>query len=298
MLSGIIVIDKEPGFTSHDVVAKMRGICGQRKIGHTGTLDPMATGVLPVCLGNATKLCDLLTEKDKEYEAQLLLGVTTDTQDVTGRELSRREVSLNEEQVREAVYSFQGEYSQIPPMYSAIKVNGKRLYQLARQGKEVERPARRVTIGKIEILDVSLPLVTIRVLCSKGTYIRTLCADIGEKLGCGGIMKSLNRTRSGSFFLKDAVTLSKLEALRDQNRLEEVLIPPDQVFASNPLLHVLEAYQSLVENGNPVYVEQTREKKAFGPGEWVRIYRSDESFAGIYAYDEQRRQYRPVKMFL
>ena len=165
MLSGIIVIDKEPGFTSHDVVAKMRGICGQRKIGHTGTLDPMATGVLPVCLGNATKLCDLLTEKDKEYEAQLLLGVTTDTQDVTGRELSRREVSLNEEQVREAVYSFQGEYSQIPPMYSAIKVNGKRLYQLARQGKEVERQARRVTIGKTEIFDVSLPLVTIRVFC-------------------------------------------------------------------------------------------------------------------------------------
>ena len=266
MLSGIIVIDKEPGFTSHDVVAKMRGICGQRKIGHTGTLDPMATGVLPVCLGNATKLCDLLTEKDKEYEAQLLLGVTTDTQDVTGRELSRKEVSLNEEQVREAVYSFQGEYSQIPPMYSAIKINGKRLYQLARQGKEVERQARRVTMGRSKY-GCKPSLVTIRVLCSKGNLHQNPLCRYRRKAGLRRRHEKVSpEPGREAFFLKDAVTLSKLEALRDPNRLEEVLIPPDQVFASNPLLHVLEAYQSLVENGEPCLCGADQGEEGFWTG--------------------------------
>ena len=207
MLDGIIVVNKEAGFTSNDVVAKMRGICRQKKVGHTGTLDPDATGVLPVCLGSGTKLCDMLAERDKEYVAELLLGVSTDTQDVSGTVLSERDVEASEEQVREAVMSFLGPYDQVPPMYSALKVNGKKLYELAREGKEIERKARRVEILELEILDVALPVVKMRVVCTKGTYIRTLCADIGEKLGCGGTMKSLQRTRVGRYRLEDALTL-------------------------------------------------------------------------------------------
>ena len=171
MLNGIINIYKEKGFTSHDVVAKMRGICRQKKIGHTGTLDPDATGVLPVCLGCGTKLCDMLTDKDKEYVTELLLGVTTDTQDVTGQVLTQNAVEVSEEQVKEAIMSFLGDYMQVPPMYSALKVNGKKLYELARAGKEVERQARPVKILDLEILEMNLPVVKIRVACSKGTYI-------------------------------------------------------------------------------------------------------------------------------
>ena len=190
MMNGIIIIDKETGFTSHDVVAKMRGICGQRKIGHTGTLDPLATGVLPVCLGSATKLCDMLADRDKEYETELLLGTETDTQDITGQILARYPVDISEDRVKDAVFSFAGEYLQVPPMYSALKVGGKKLYELARAGKEVERKARPVQIYELEILEYRLPVVRMRVACSKGTYIRTLCADIGQKLGCGGTMQS------------------------------------------------------------------------------------------------------------
>ena len=196
MIHGIINVYKEKGFTSHDVVAKLRGIVGQKKIGHTGTLDPDATGVLPVCLGKATKLCDLLTDKNKTYEAVLLLGKTTDTQDITGEVLEEKSTeALTEEKVREAIEGFIGDYEQIPPMYSALKVNGKKLYELAREGKVIERKARPVKILDIQILEIDLPKVRMEVSCSKGTYIRTLCHDIGEKLGCGGCMESLMRTR-------------------------------------------------------------------------------------------------------
>ena len=232
MLNGIIVIDKEPGFTSHDVVAKMRGICGQRKIGHTGTLDPAAMGVLPVCLGSATKLCDMLTEKDKEYVAELLLGVETDTQDTTGEVLARKPVEVTEEQVRQAIAGFVGHYNQVPPMYSALKVNGKKLYELAREGKEVERKARPVEILEIEILAMDLPVVKMRVACSKGTYIRTLCSDIGAALGCGGTMSSLRRIRAGGFHLKQAVTLEYVAEMAEQGRAEELLLPVDSLFSA------------------------------------------------------------------
>ena len=188
MIHGIINVYKEKGFTSHDVVAKLRGIVGQKKIGHTGTLDPDATGVLPVCLGKATKLCDLLTDKDKTYEAVMLLGMTTDTQDITGRILEDKSTeTLTADKVREVIESFIGDYDQIPPMYSALKVNGKKLYELAREGKVVERKARPVKILDIRIIEMDLPRVRMEVSCSKGTYIRTLCHDIGEQLGCGGI---------------------------------------------------------------------------------------------------------------
>lgn len=298
MLNGIIVIEKEAGFTSHDVVAKMRGICKQKKIGHTGTLDPAATGVLPVCLGSGTKLCDMLTEKDKEYVAELLLGVSTDTQDTTGQVLEEMPVTASDEEVRQAIMSFVGDYMQIPPMYSALKVNGKKLYELARAGKEVERQARPVRIEELEILSYEAPVATIRVVCSKGTYIRTLCSDIGEKLGCGGTMKSLKRTRVGSFTLEKAVTLSELEKLRDEDRLSEILCPVDNAFAACPALHVKAEFHKLVDNGNSFFPNQTCEEETYGQEEWVRVYREDGSFVGVYAYDTERRWYKPVKMFL
>ena len=189
MIHGILNVRKEKGYTSHDVVAKLRGITRQKKIGHTGTLDPDAVGVLPVCLGRATRLCDMITDRDKTYETVLLLGRTTDTQDIGGQTIrTGRTEGLKEDEVRRVIWEFVGEYAQIPPMYSALKVNGRKLYELAREGKEVERKARNVQIFGIEILKAELPRVWMRVKCSKGTYIRTLCHDIGERLSCGGCM--------------------------------------------------------------------------------------------------------------
>ena len=297
MYNGIINIYKEKGFTSHDVVAKMRGICKQKKIGHTGTLDPDAVGVLPVCLGSGTKLCDMLTDKDKEYVAELLLGVETDTQDISGQIIKKSEPVQDENFVREAVLSFQGEYMQVPPMYSALKVNGKKLYELARAGKEVERQARPVRIHEIEILEIKLPVVKIRVACSKGTYIRTLCADIGQKLGCGGTMQSLLRTKVGIFKAEDAITLAQLEELRDTVGIEKKLYTVDSVFAELPALHVAEEFCKLLDNGNAFYTKQTLEKKKYPENEWVRVYGKNK-FYGIYAYEEEKHRYKPVKMFL
>lgn len=298
MIHGIVIIDKEAGFTSHDVVAKLRGICGQKKIGHTGTLDPAATGVLPVCLGSATKLCDMLTDRDKEYVAELLLGVSTDTQDTTGTVLFERRVEATGEEVLKVCEGFVGPYDQVPPMYSALKIDGKRLYQLAREGKSVERKPRHVMIHELEVLECRLPVVKLRVACSKGTYIRTLCADIGEKLGCGGTMQSLRRTRSGGFSLEDAMTLGELQKLKDAGRLPTVVHSVDSVFGDCPRLHIEEAYDLLLENGNPILTECTVEKEQYAAGKWVRFYRQDDSFAGIYAYDKEKKKYMPVKMFL
>ena len=298
MINGIVIIHKEPGFTSHDVVAKMRGICGQKKIGHTGTLDPAAAGVLPVCLGSATKLWDMLTDKDKEYVAELLLGVETDTQDTTGRVLAQHPVTVSREAVEETVFSFLGAYGQIPPMYSALKVDGRRLYELARAGKEVERKARPVTIHELEILEYRPPIVAFRAVCSKGTYIRTLCADIGEQLGCGGTMQSLRRTRVGDFRLENAITLGRLQQLRDEGRLNQAVLPVESVFLDCPAIHVREEFIGLLENGNRLVPEQTEEKTVYTGGKWVRMYGKDELFRGIYAYEEVNACYKPVKMFL
>lgn len=298
MINGIIIVNKETGFTSHDVVAKLRGICGQKKIGHTGTLDPAATGVLPVCLGSGTKLCDMLTDRDKEYVAELLLGVETDTQDTTGSVLRESPVTVTEEEVSRACLSFLGDYDQIPPMYSALKVDGKKLYELARAGKEVERKARRVRILELEILEMRLPVVKLRVVCSKGTYIRTLCSDIGQKLGCGGAMQSLQRTKAGRFRLEDALTLGELQQLKDSGELERVVQPVDSLFEETPALHVTAEAARLLENGNALLPVQFAETVTPEPERWVRVYRPDGRFAGIYAYEEQKRWYRPVKMFL
>lgn len=298
MINGIIIVNKETGFTSHDVVAKLRGICGQKKIGHTGTLDPAATGVLPVCLGSGTKLCDMLTDRDKEYVAELLLGVETDTQDTMGSVLRESPVTVTEEEVSRACLSFLGDYDQIPPMYSALKVDGKKLYELARAGKEVERKARRVRILELEILEMRLPVVKLRVVCSKGTYIRTLCSDIGQKLGCGGAMQSLQRTKVGRFRLEDALTLGELQQLKDSGELERVVQPVDSLFEETPALHVTAEAARLLENGNELFPAQFAETVTPEPERWVRVYRPDGRFAGIYAYEEQKRWYRPVKMFL
>lgn len=297
-VNGIIIVNKEAGFTSHDVVAKMRGICGQRKIGHTGTLDPQATGVLPVCLGSATKLCDLLSDKKKEYVAELLLGVKTDTQDTTGQVLEERKVETSEEEILRICAGFLGEQEQVPPMYSALKVNGKKLYELAREGKVVERKARPITIYELEVQEIALPVVRLRVLCSKGTYIRTLCEDIGEALGCGGAMQSLVRTRVERFFLQEAATLRELQEYKDAGRLSERLIPVEEVFGDCPVLHVTEDAAQLLENGNRLKPEHTAEKTIYGNGRWVRLRRPDESFAGIYSFDKETGWYKPVKMFL
>lgn len=298
MLNGIINVYKEAGYTSHDVVAKMRGICGQKKIGHTGTLDPEAVGVLPVCLGSGTKLCDMLADRDKEYVAELLLGVRTDTQDTTGQILEQKEVRVSEEEVRAVILGFQGEYQQVPPMYSALKVDGKKLYELARAGKEVERKARPVCIHEIEILDMQLPVVRIRVACSKGTYIRTLCHDIGSELGCGGAMASLKRTRVGEFGLEASLTLGQLQELRDNGALESAVKGVEACFQQYPALHVTKEHQKLIDNGNSFYPSQTVEKKKYPEGEWVRVYNEASRFYGIYAYEGSRHWYKPVKMFL
>lgn len=298
MINGILNVYKEAGYTSHDVVAKLRGICRQKKIGHTGTLDPDAVGVLPVCLGNATRLCDMLTDKSKEYEAVLLLGKVTDTQDISGKVLEEHPVLMEEEQAVEAVLSFLGSYEQIPPMYSALKVNGKKLYELARAGKEVERAGRPVEIHRIDILSVALPEITFRVACSKGTYIRTLCHDIGRKLGCGGTMKSLKRTRVGTFTIDDALPLGELEKLAAEGRLEEYVIPADAMFPELPCLTIRDSFRRLLENGNSFYSNQVREELEAVDGIRVKVYDTEGRFYGIYAFSDEKGRYQPVKMFL
>lgn len=305
-MDGIINVYKEKGYTSHDVVAKMRGILRMKKIGHTGTLDPEAEGVLPVCLGKGTKLCDLLTDKTKEYRAVLLLGRETDTQDLTGRVLAEQEVERSEEMgqaVTEAVMSFLGPYLQVPPMYSALKVNGKKLYELARAGKEVERQPRPVEILELEIEKLELPRVTMRVMCSKGTYIRTLCHDIGRKAGCGGCMESLVRTRVDRFGIRESLRLSEIERLRDLGELDRYVWPVDAVFAGLPGLVMLPAGDRLVHNGNPfgpefAEADPKTEEKVPKAGGNARVYDSKGEFIGIYRYEEKKGRYQPQKIFL
>ncbi len=309
-MNGIINVYKEKDFTSFDVVAKLRGILKQRKIGHTGTLDPDAVGVLPICLGSATKLCDILTDKKKEYIAEFVLGKETDTQDISGQVLKETEVTCSEEEVRCAIESFVGEYHQLPPMYSAIKVDGKRLYELARQGKEVERKRRPVTFFEIEILKMELPYVSIRVLCSKGTYIRTLCHDIGRKLGCGGAMTSLERTKSGEFTKENAYTLAEIEQIRDDGKLDEILLPVDSVFLHLPELIVTGEWEKKILNGNLISRNDCKKLGVWGlfgdnkileEGNQIRIYQGNNSscnFIAIYEYSQEKKGMLPYKMFL
>lgn len=296
MKSGIINVYKEKGFTSFDVVAKLRGILKTKKIGHTGTLDPDAEGVLPVCIGRATKVCDILTDKDKIYEAVLLLGVETDTQDTTGEILKKLPVEESESVVKEAILSFVGEYAQIPPMYSALKVNGKKLYELAREGKTVERKARNVQIFSIEILEMDLPRVRMSVHCSKGTYIRTLCHDIGQKLGCGGCMEKLLRTKAGIFELADTLKLAEINALAKEGLVEEKIISVDELFEDHSKVWTKQEYDVVVHNGNRVKMKMFQEKLPENT-ERLRVYDSKGEFIGVYEFCSERGDFKPVKMF-
>lgn len=296
MKSGIINVYKEKGFTSFDVVAKLRGILKTKKIGHTGTLDPDAEGVLPVCIGRATKVCDILTDKDKVYEAVMLLGVETDTQDTTGEILKELPVEESESVVKEAILSFVGEYAQIPPMYSALKVNGKKLYELAREGKTVERKARNVQIFSIEILEMDLPRVRMSVHCSKGTYIRTLCHDIGQKLGCGGCMEKLLRTKAGIFELADTLKLTEINALAKEGLVEEKIISVDELFEDHSKVWTKQEYDVVVHNGNRVKMKMFQEKLPENT-ERLRVYDSKGEFIGVYEFCSERGDFKPVKMF-
>lgn len=299
MINGIVNIYKEKGYTSHDVVAVLRKVVGQKKIGHTGTLDPDATGVLPVCLGRATKVCELLTDHDKTYEALLLLGKTTDTQDISGEVLEERDPGdLTEEEVRSCIESFIGEYDQIPPMYSALKVNGKKLYELAREGKTVERKSRKVQIHGIRILEMNLPYVRMEVDCSKGTYIRTLCHDIGEKLQVGGCMEELERTKVGRFLKEDAVTLDEVRQKMEQGEGAELFTPLDQIFAELPAVTVTDAKAWMSYNGNDLPERFLLEKEAWTDGQEVRVYDSRKNFIGLYQYRAPKKLFHIKKMFL
>ena len=299
MINGIVNIYKEKGYTSHDVVAVLRKVVGQKKIGHTGTLDPDATGVLPVCLGRATKVCELLTDHDKTYEALLLLGKTTDTQDISGEVLEEKDPAhLTEEEVRSCIESFIGAYDQVPPMYSALKVNGKKLYELAREGKTVERKSRRVQIHGIRILEMNLPHVRMEVDCSKGTYIRTLCHDIGEKLQVGGCMEELERTKVGRFLKEDAVTLDEVRQKMEQGDGAELFTPLDQIFAELPAVTVTDAKAWMSYNGNDLPERFLLEKEEWTDGQEVRVYDSRKNFIGLYQYRAPKKLFHIKKMFL
>lgn len=301
MIHGVLNIYKEKGFTSHDVVAKLRGIVKQKKIGHTGTLDPDAEGVLPVCLGKATKLCDMLTDKDKTYEAILLLGKTTDTQDITGKVLEEKSTEdLDEETVKKAVLGFEGVYDQIPPMFSALKIDGKKLYELARDGKEVERKPRRVTIYSISILEINLPEVRIEVNCSKGTYIRTLCHDIGNVLGCGGCMKTLLRKRVERFDVADSITVGEVETLQKEGCLTDKILPIDEMFPEYTKIYLKPAAAKAVRNGNVfragdiLWMPSLDEHR---DGARVRVYDDERKFIAIYEYRKRDNYFKIVRMF-
>ncbi len=300
MINGIMNIYKEAGFTSHDVVAKLRGIVKQKKIGHTGTLDPDAVGVLPVCFGSATKLCDMMTDKTKEYEAIMRLGVKTDTQDLSGRVLEECKVCVSKEAVEAAIMHFVGGYEQIPPMYSALKVNGKKLYELARQGREVERQPRHVDILSINILEMNLPDVRFVVSCSKGTYIRTLCADIGDKLACGAAMAALKRTRVGSFKIEDAITLSKVQELAASGQCEDYVVAPDYIFMEYAGAVVKPEAENALANGNKLRLNQVEIKDNcyLKEGDLIRIYNGRKVFKAVYCFVKKENILKPYKMFL
>ncbi len=311
--NGLLNVYKEPGYTSNDVVAKLRGILHQRKIGHTGTLDPDAVGVLVVCLGNGTRLCDMLTEHTKEYIAVCRLGVTTDTQDMSGTVLQEQQVNVTIEQLHAAVMAFVGDYDQIPPMYSAIKIGGRKLYDLAREGKEIERQPRRIHIDAIAVLDTSLlqseHIFTMEVKCSKGTYIRTLCHDIGQRLGCGAAMQHLTRTAVGSFHLEDAITLGQIEQLRDAGMLQDRIQSSEQLFRDLDAVRIDDAWRVQIENGNSFKPEQILSEspeqeqdisdpdKMYADGERVRVYGQDGTFFGIYRFNAKTLSFQVEKFF-
>ena len=284
-MDGILNIIKPTGMTSHDVVFKIRKKLRIKKVGHTGTLDPNASGVLPICIGQATKISQFLLEKEKAYRAVCRLGIITDTQDLDGKVLHKHPVSVSEEQLKKALAAFQPGYDQLPPMYSALKVRGRKLYEYAREGIEVERDTRPVTIPTLKLLDFDPPEFSMEIACSKGTYIRTLCHDIGEKLGCGGAMAALERTRSGPFAIDQGTDLAAfLEMEREE--ISRLLFPVDFPLSHYPKFQVPKQWEKLALNGNKIPVisgvpaNPTPELSAYKKEQLYRIYLK-ERFIGI-----------------
>lgn len=294
-MEGILCVDKPPAHTSFDVVARMRKIAGTKKIGHGGTLDPMATGVLPLFFGRAAKACDVLPDQDKRYTAAFRLGVSTDTQDITGAVLRERPVAVGRAQVEAALPRFLGPQMQTPPMYSAVKVNGKRLYELARVGVEVERPAREITVHSIALTgaDAAANEYTLDVACSKGTYIRTLCHDLGEALGCGAALTALRRTRACGFGLERCVTLEQAAELASAGLLAGALLPVEAVFASLPRLTLNAKLARHFCNGVALSLNQFERPV----GGRVAVYRKDGVFLGLAAPDDSGICLRQERLF-
>lgn len=300
-LHGVLPVWKPAGWTSHDVVAKVRRIIREKRIGHTGTLDPQVVGVLPLCVGRATRLVEYLQEMPKEYEATLRLGLSTDTEDMSGEVAERADAShVTEAMVKEALLSFIGPIEQVPPMYSAIKVNGKRLYELAREGKTVERKPRQVTIHHIELIGMTLgdpePEVRFRVRCSKGTYIRTLCVDVGRKLGVPATMAELIRTRSANFGEEDSFTFAQIEEAMEAGTLADLLIPMDRAVSHFPELQVAPAFAPHAVQGKGI-PEQGLSALPLTNCIY-RLYDEEGTFLGLYHKPDTEQVLRPIKVFV
>lgn len=274
-MNGILLIDKQPDWTSNDVVAKLKGILHQRRIGHSGTLDPMATGLLVVFVGRATRAVEFAEGHDKRYLAGLRLGVSTDTQDITGNVLEEKPVTVTGEELENALENFRGEIQQVPPMYSAIKQNGQRLYDIARKGGEVERKSRSITIRDLRLTGKQDGDWMLDVCCSKGTYVRTLCHDLGQALGCGGCMSNLRRVQAGQFRVDEAVTLSQVQQMADEGRAEELLLPVDSLFRQHPRCTVGAAQEKKIRCGNQVRTNlATGDYRVYGEsGEFLMLGR-------------------------
>ena len=295
MKNGVIIINKGEGLTSQAVVNRVKRLLGADKAGHTGTLDPMATGVLPVLVNRGVKASEFMLTSDKHYVATLLLGVTTDTEDVTGKVLTTSADIPDEERVREVVAEFVGEYMQTPPMYSALKVGGKKLYELAREGKVIEREARAVRIHSISVKRLSDTEYSLDVECSKGTYIRTLCADIGARLGCGGTMKTLERCEASGFLLSDSITLAELEGMTAEERWERVL-PIEHIFRHKKEVILEPFFARLARAGQEIYLKKIR--MSIPEGELVRLTDSEGFFAiGEVRSFEAGLAIKPIRQF-
>ena len=293
--TGVIVINKHEGVTSHRIVHILRRLYDTSRVGHTGTLDPMATGVLPILIGRAVKASDFLVAEDKEYIAEMTLGYTTDTEDSTGEVLTRSDKIPCETDVRAAVGKFVGDIMQIPPMYSAIKVGGRKLVDIARGGETVERKARPVTIKSIDTEKISGTVYRLRVKCSKGTYIRTLCADIGADLGCGAVMSALCRTKSGSFTIENSHTVEELEALTIEERAA-LVAPTENLFSELDEININDFYTKLIKGGTELY--QNKLGTYFPDGAYIRI-RHNGSFIALGQVRECKNgsAVKPVKLF-
>ena len=285
--SGILVMNKPQGFTSFDVIGKLRGILKMRRLGHTGTLDPMAEGVLPVLIGTAAKACDILPDETKAYRAGFRLGTVTDTQDSTGNVLETHDADVTEAELLAVLPQFTGEIRQIPPMYSAVQINGKRLYALAREGKEIERPARTVTVHSLTLteFDPAAQCGTLEIVCGKGTYVRTVIHDLGRTLGCGGCMTSLVRTAACGFMLADAHTFDEVQQAADSGMLESLIVPADRLFTALPAVTLSEAQTRLYKNG--VRLDLNRVRGISAETVRYRVYGCNGCFFGLADADRQ-----------